>query len=184
MMLTTKLTNLTQTTAEELLRDMIDCVQKNYKEFVERMVAEGMYDTYEQQNNFVRRLMFFDRMGDTMSLRQVLRTWVFWGPSGDKITRANDLESFDNCRGWFSSDVEKMEIIREKILKENPILTSPALPENDRLTFLSKVLKNHPEYVRYEKDFTRKINGICAGIVSKEVNGSGWFGSNLESLYK
>ena len=78
MMLTTKLTNLTQTTAEELLRDMIDCVQKNYKEFVERMVAEGMYDTYEQQNNFVRRLMFFDRMGDTMSLRQVRRTWVFW----------------------------------------------------------------------------------------------------------
>lgn len=183
MKLTTELSNLTQTTAEELLRDMIACVQKNYKEFIERMVAEGMYDTYEQQTNFIRRLMFFDQMGDTMSLRQVLRTWVFWGPSGNKITRANDLENFSHL-GWYRNDVEKMEIIREKILKENPILTSPALPENDRLTFLNKVLKNHPEYIRYEKDFTKQINGICAGIVSKEVNGRGWFSPNLESLYK
>ena len=104
MKLTTKLTNLTQTTAEELLRDMIACVQENYKEFIEQMVAEGMYDTYEQQNNFVRRLMFFDQMGDTMSLRQVLRTWVFWGPSGNKITRANDLENFSNY-GWYRNNI-------------------------------------------------------------------------------
>lgn len=183
MKLTIELMNLTQTTAEELLRDMIACVQKNYKEFIERMVAEGMYDTYEQQNSFVRRLMFFDQMGDTMNLRQALRTWVFWGPSGNKITRANDLENFDN-HAWFRNDVEKMENIRETILKENPILTSPVLPENDRLVFLSKVLKNHPEYIRYEKDFTKQINGICAGIVSKEVNGHAWFAPNLESLYK
>lgn len=184
MKLTTELTNLTQTTAEELLRDMIACVQENYKEFIDRMVAEGMYDTYEQQNDFVRRLMFFDQMGDTRSLRQVLRAWVFWGVSGNKITRANDLESFDNGHGWFSNDGEKMENIREKILKENPILTSPVLPENDRLIFLNKVLKNHPEYIRYEKDFTKKINGICAEIVSKEVNSCGRFGFNFESLYK
>ena len=183
MKLTTELTNLTQTTAEELLRDMIVCVRKNYKDFIERMVAEGMYDTYEQQNNFVRRLMFFDQMGDTMSLRQTLRAWVFWGQGGNKITRANDLENFDRW-GWFRNNVEKMEAIREKILKENPILTSTALPENDRLAFLSKVLKNHPEYIRYEKDFTKKINGICAGIVSKEVNGHAWLGGNLEDLYK
>ena len=183
MKLTTELIDLNQVTAEELLRDMIACVQENYKDFIDRMVAEGMYDTYKQQNSFVRRLMFFDQMGDTMNLRQVLRNWVFWGPSGNKITRASDLETFD-FNGWFRNNVEKMEAIREKILRENPILTSSVLPENDRLAFLSKVLKNHPDYIRYEKDFTNKINGICAEIVSKEVKGYARMNSNLKSLYK
>lgn len=183
MKLTNELKNLTQATAEELLRDVIACVQQNYSEFIRYLTDEDMLDAYEAQGSFVRRLMFFDYAGDTMSLRQVLRTWVFWGPGGNKITRANDLDNFDRW-GWYRNDVEKMEIIREKILKENPILTSPVLPEDDRLTFLNKVLKNHPDYIRYEKDFTKQINGICAGIVSKEVKGQAWLGSNLESLYK
>lgn len=181
MMLTDELKNLTQATAEELLRDVIACVQQNYSEFIRYLTDEDMLDAYEAQGSFVRRLMFFDYAGDTENLRQVVRTWILY--TGDKQARGNSFEAYGDFFGYYSHNVENMDKIREKILSQNPILSNTAIPTEERMAFLNRVLKYDKAYQTFEKDFTRKIKGVCARIVSHEVTPNIWM-RGLDGLYK
>lgn len=181
MMLTNELKNLTQATAEELLRDVIACVQQNYSEFLRYLNDEDMLDAYEAQGSFVRRLMFFDYAGDTKNLRQVVRTWILY--TGDKQARESSFNTYGDSFGWYSNDVENMDKIRERILSQNPILSNTTIPSEERMAFLERILKYDQNYQSFEKDFTRKINGVCARIVSHEITPTIWM-RGLNSLYK
>lgn len=181
MKLTNELRNLTQATAEELLRDVIACVQQNYSEFIRYLTDEDMLDAYEAQGSFVRRLMFFDYAGDTESLRQVVRTWILY--TGDRQARENSFDAYGDSFGWYSHDVEHMDKIRETILSQNPILSNTNIPSEERMTFLNRILKYDKNYQSFEKDFTRKVKGVCARIVSHEINPNIWM-RGLKSLYK
>lgn len=181
MKLTNELKNLTQATAEELLRDVIACVQQNYSEFIRYLTDEDMLNAYEAQGSFVRRLMFFDYAGDTENLRRIVRTWILY--TGDRQARANSFETYGDSFGWYDHNVENMDKIRERILSKNPILSDVTVPEGERMAFLNRVLKYDQAYQSFEKDFTRKINGVCARIVSHEIMPNIWM-RGLNSLYK
>lgn len=181
MKLTNELKNLTQTTAEELLRDVIACVQQNYSEFIRYLTDEDMLNAYEAQGSFVRRLMFFDYAGDTENLRQVIRTWILY--TGDRQIRENSFGPYGDSFGWCGHDVEHMDKIRERILSQNPILSDATIPSEERMAFLERILKYDKAYQSFEKDFTRKINGVCARIVSHEITPNIWM-HGLDSLYK
>ena len=181
MKLTNELKNLTQATAEELLRDIIACVQQNYSEFIRYLTDEDMLDAYEAQGDFVRRLMFFDYAGDTENLRQIVRTWILY--TGDKQARESSFEAYGDSFGWYSHDVEHMDRIREAILSQNPVLSDTTIPSEERMAFLNRVLKYDKNYQSFEKDFVRKIKGVCARIVSHEITPNIWM-CGLKSLYK
>lgn len=181
MKLTNELRTLTQATAEELLRDIIACVQQNYSDFIRYLTNEDMFNAYEAQGEFVRRLMFFDYAGDTKNLRQVVRTWILY--TGDRQIRENSFEAYGKFFGWYSHNVESMNEIRERILSQNPILSDITVPEGERMAFLNRVLKYDKTYQFFEKDFTRKINGVCARIVSHEITPKIWM-KGLDGLYK
>ena len=181
MKLTNELKNLTQATAEELLRDVIACVQQNYSEFIRYLTDEDMLDAYEAQGSFVRRLMFFDYAGDTKNLRQVVRTWILY--TGDRQIREKSFGPYGDSFGWYDHNVENMDKIRERILSQNPILSDVSIPSEERMAFLERILKYDKTYQSFEKDFTRKINGVCAKIVSHEINPNIWL-RGLKSLYQ
>ena len=181
MKLTNELKNLTQATAEELLHDIIACVQENYSEFIRYLTDEDMLDAYEAQGEFVRRLMFFDYAGDTKNLRQVVRTWILY--TGDRQIREKSFEPYGNSFGWYDHNVENMDKIREGILSQNPILSDVSIPSEERMAFLERILKYDKTYQSFEKDFTRKINGVCARIVSHEIKPNIWM-RGLKSLYQ
>lgn len=181
MKLTNELKNLTQATAEELLHDVINCVQQNYSEFIRYLTDEDMFDAYEAQGDFVRRLMFFDYAGDTKNLRQVVRTWILY--TGDRQIREKSFGPYGDSFGWYDHNVESMDKIREGILSQNPILSDATIPSEERMAFLERILKYDKTYQSFEKDFTRKINGVCARIVSHEINPNIWM-RGLKNLYQ
>lgn len=174
-------------TAADLLSAIIVEIRTEYVDFTNDLDDDDHLDFYKSQSAFVRRMMFFDYLGNTTEpLRKIVKRWLM--EVEDPIARENELNVFHyDCYIWHMEHcVKVMNDLRDTLRRDNPILTNEEVPLYLRESFLHNVLKNNKSYQNAMKELDKKIKDIIAKIVSVEINEVNPSGlpSDWRDLYK
>lgn len=157
-------------TAADLLSAIVEEIRTEYVDFTDDLDRDDHLDFYKDQSAFVRRMMFFDYIGNTTEpLRKIVKYWLMTGATG---TREDELNVFRHNLGcWHMENcIDVMNNLRDELRRANPILVDESVPLGLRESFLRNVLKNNKNYQTAMKELDKKIKDVVARIVSVEIN--------------
>lgn len=158
------------TSTASLLSAIVEEIRTDYVDFTNSLEDAGHLDFYKDCSAIVRRMMFFDYIGDTTRpLRKIVKQWLLIDGSG---AREDELNAFYHDLGYWHMEhcIESMNNMRNELRRANPILVDKSIPLGLREGFLKGVLKNNNRYQIAMKELDKKIKDVIAKIVSVEIN--------------
>lgn len=171
--------------ARDMLNSIVNIINTDYDKYVNELIEEGKYDFYNEQTDFVRRMMFYNRICRFSSypnrFRRRIRDFILdswcYNYKEEAIPRAEAIcKAINENRKYYyainvdcDETIKNILAIREALIKENPIFSNPIIHEADRRRMVNVLFKQMPEYKNYRKNFDRFIKDVVARIVTHEI---------------
>lgn len=127
-----------------------------------------MLDFYESQSAFIKKVMFYERCGDTTLARRCIRDYILKFPCRDTSYYSDE---FIARMGEFGKTEEKYLVasirrLRDKLYQNNPILTDDSVPADIRKEIVRKKMEKEHAYKTIEKD----VKELCKHVAAACVN--------------